>query len=109
MIDTLLDRRDLAEGEQDYLEVLSDLVHSYEIEEHPIPPASDAELLRFLMDANGVSQIEVAKKTGIIDSTISKIVSGQRRLNRAHIAKLARYFNVDPGMFLSGKQAATQQ
>jgi len=102
MIDSLLDRRDLDELEQDYLEVLSDLVHSYETEEHPIPPASDADLLRFLIEAKGVSQIDVAKETGIIDSTISKVIIGERRLSRAHIAKLARYFNIDPGVFLAG-------
>jgi HTH-type transcriptional regulator/antitoxin HigA len=56
------------------------------------------------MEANGVSQREVARQTGILDTTISKVVTGTRRLNRAQIAKLARYFNVDPGVFLAGEE-----
>jgi len=99
MIDSLLDRRDLAPEEEDYLDVLGDLVERYESEAHPMAPVSDAEMLRHLIEAKGVSQTAVAKATGIADSTISEAVSGKRALNRSHIGKLARYFAVSPDVF----------
>lgn len=36
MVDSLLDRRDLVQGEKDYLDVLGDLIERYESEAHPI-------------------------------------------------------------------------
>jgi len=99
MVDSLLDRRDLVPGEKDYLEVLGDLIERYESEAHPMAPVSDAEMLRHLIEAKGVSQTEVAEATGIADSTISEVLKGKRALNRSHIGKLARYFSVSPDVF----------
>jgi len=99
MVDVLLDRRDLAPEEEDYLEVLGDLVERYETEVHPMPPVSDAEVLRHLLEAKGVGRIELCAVTGIADSTISDVLKGKRSLNRGHIGKLARYFKVSPNVF----------
>ena len=46
VIDSLLDRPKLSTAEQDYLDVLSDLVEAYEAETVPMRPVGDAELLR---------------------------------------------------------------
>jgi HTH-type transcriptional regulator/antitoxin HigA len=99
MVDSLLDRTALAPEEEDYLEVLGDLIEQYESEAHPIAPVSDGEMLRHLIEAKGVSQAAVAKATEIADSTISEVLKGKRSLNRNHIGKLARYFNVSPDVF----------
>jgi HTH-type transcriptional regulator/antitoxin HigA len=99
MVDRLLDRGPTDQAEADYLEVLSDLIERYEAAEHPIKPLPDAEMLRHLIDAKGVRQTQVAKGTGIPDSTISEVLSGKRGLNRAHIGKLASYFHVSPEVF----------
>ena len=99
MVDSLLDREDLAAEEADYLEVLGDLIESYESEAHPMPPVSDVAMLRHLIEAKGVSQTDVAKATGIADSTISEVLKGRRSLNRQHIGKLSRYFSVSPDVF----------
>lgn len=99
MIDALLDRESLNQDEQDYLDVLSDLVERYETEEHPIAPVSDAEMLRHLLEAKGASQADLARETGTAESTISEILSGKRNLSRAHIGKVSRYFHVEPGVF----------
>src|SRR5438477_301595 len=64
MVDALLDREDLDQDEQDYLDVLSDLVERYEAEEYPIAPVSDAEMLRHLIEAKSVTQADVARETG---------------------------------------------
>jgi HTH-type transcriptional regulator / antitoxin HigA len=99
MVDLLLDRRDLASEEDDYLEVLGDLIEQYESEAHPMPPVSDAKMLRHLIEAKGVSQTQISRATGIADSTISEVLKGKRSLNRNHIGKLARYFKVSPDVF----------
>jgi len=99
MVDSLLDRKAIAAEEEDYLEVLGDLIELYESEAHPIAPVSDMEMLRHLIEAKGVSQAAVSKATGIVDSTISEVLKGKRSLNRGHIGKLARYFRVSPGVF----------
>lgn len=99
LVDSLLDRKDLAREEEDYLEVLGDLIEQYESEAHPVAPVSDVEMLHHLIEAKGVSQTEVSKATGIADSTISEVLKGKRSLNRSHIGKLARYFGVSPDVF----------
>jgi HTH-type transcriptional regulator/antitoxin HigA len=99
MVDSLLDRKKLKQAEEDYLEVLGNLIEQYESEAHPIAPVSDVEMLRHLIEAKGVSQTEVSKATKIADSTISEVLKGKRSLNRSHIGKLARYFGVSPDVF----------
>jgi HTH-type transcriptional regulator/antitoxin HigA len=100
VIDSLLDRDSLDDGEEDYLDVLSDLVRKYEDEHHPLPPVSDADMLRHLIEARDVSQLKVAAETGIAESTISSILTGKRGMSRNHIELLARYFKVSPAVFI---------
>ena len=100
VVDELLDQKRLAAEEQDYLDVLSGLVQRYEKEQHPMPPASDAQMFRHLIEAKNVTQVQVARATGIAESTISAVLAGHRRLNREHIEKLARYFHVGARAFL---------
>lgn len=103
VLDSLLDRTDLSAPESDYLEVLGDLVEAYEAEAVPMRPVSDADALRFLIEHKGATQTDVAEATGIAGSTISEVLAGKRKLNRAHIGKLARYFNIGPGAFAFGE------
>ena len=101
VIDTLIDRPELMAPEQDYLDVLSDLVEAYEAETVPMRPVGDADLLRFLIEKRSVTQAETAAGAGIAESTISEVLARKRKLNRTQIAKLARYFHVEPSAFLS--------
>lgn len=103
VIDALIDQDELSAPEQDYLDVLSDLVEAYEEETVPIKPVGDAEVLRFLIEAKGVTQAEAAKQAGIAESTISEVLAGKRKLNRTQIGKLARYFHVSPSAFVFAK------
>jgi len=103
MMNGLLDREDLDPGEGDYLDVLSDLVEKYEAEHHAIAPASDAEVLRHLIEARDLTQARVAEDTGIAESTISAVLTGKRTLNRKQIGTLARYFLVHPATFLAAE------
>ena len=45
---------------------------------HPIPDASEAEVLRTLMTSNDLSQSSLARQVGISQSTISAVLAGTR-------------------------------
>ncbi len=100
-INSLIDLEVLDQDESDYLDVLSDLVHKYESERHPIPPVSDADMLRHLIEARETTQARVAAETGISESTVSEVLAGKRKLNRRHIEVLSRHFHVSPAVFIS--------
>ena len=87
--------------EQDYLDILSDIVEKYEKEKHPIAPVSDIEMFRHLLESKGITQLKTSKETGICISTISAILAGRRRMNRDHMVKLGKFFKVDPSVFIS--------
>jgi HTH-type transcriptional regulator/antitoxin HigA len=98
MIDRVTDIESPTLDEEDYRDVLADLIADYE-DEHE-PQGTPAETLRGLIDNRGVSQSDVARGTGMSDATISHILTGHRPPSRKAIAALAAYFNVDPAVFL---------
>jgi len=98
VMDRLLAKARLAPGEQLYLDALSDLVAVYEDEHHAIAPASDADMLRHLMDARDVNQAQLSREAGIAKSTLSEILAGKKVFSRKVIRKLADYFRVDVGI-----------
>jgi HTH-type transcriptional regulator / antitoxin HigA len=95
VVDQLLTRGRLDEGEEMYLDALSDLVAAYEDQYYAIEPASDGEMLRHLMEAKGVTQAQLRRDTTIPKSTISEILGGKKPFSRHVIRKLADYFDVD--------------
>lgn len=95
VMDRLLATGRLDYGEETYLDALSDLVAAYEDEHHAIEPASDADMLRHLMEAAGVAQAQLHRDTGIAKSTISEVLAGRKPFSRRTIRKLADYFHVD--------------
>jgi HTH-type transcriptional regulator/antitoxin HigA len=98
VMDRLLAKGDLDDGEEMYLDALSDLVAAYEDEHYAIEPASDAHMLRHLIEAKGVTQAQLSKDTTIPKSTISEILAGKKPFTRQLIRKLADYFNVDASL-----------
>jgi len=103
ILDALVVKDALSAAEADYLAVLSDLVEQYEAEAHPIPPASDAELLQHLLEAQSVTPHEVAQATGMDMATLAAVLAGIRHLTREQIGQLARYFQVSPSVFVFGE------
>ena len=95
VMDQLLAQGELKGGEEMYLDALSDLVAAYEDEHYPIEPASDADMLRHLMEAKGVTQAQLSRETAVPKSTISEILAGKKHLSRQMIRKFADYFRVD--------------
>ena len=101
MLDRLTDKKKLDGGEQAYLDALADLVAVYEDQYHPIPIASDADLLRHLMEAKGATQTQIHKDTGLAKSGISEVLAGKKPLSKTMIATLAPYFHVPPSVLMA--------
>ena len=95
VMDQLLAQSDLEDGGAMYLDALSDLVAAYEDDHHTIEPASDADMLRHLMEAKDITQAQISRETGIAKSTISEVLAGKKAFSRQMIRKLSDYFKVD--------------
>jgi HTH-type transcriptional regulator/antitoxin HigA len=95
VMDQLLANGDLDEGEEMYLDALSDLAATYEDKHCAIEPASDADMLRHLMEARGVTQAQLSQETLLPKSTVSQVLAGKRPFSRPMIRKLAEFFGVD--------------
>jgi len=99
VIDRLL-REDLDEGGREYLDALTDLVETYEAGHVTIPDAPEADVLRALIRASGLTQPKFARQVGIAQSTISAVLNGTRSLTKGQVVTLARHFGVSPAAFL---------
>ena len=98
VMDDLLALGELNAGQDMYLEALSDLVAAYEDEHYAIEPSSDAEMLRHLMEAKGITQSQLSKATSIPKSTISEILAGKKQFSRQLIRSFAAYFHVEASL-----------
>ncbi len=83
------------------IEMLSTLIEDYESREHPTPRLSPSRILAHLLDAKGLPCAEVAKRTGIPQSTLINVLADRRGISKASAVKLATFFSVSPAIFLS--------
>jgi HTH-type transcriptional regulator/antitoxin HigA len=102
MVENLL-KRDLDEGSESYLSVITDLIETYEIKVLSIPDAPEADVLRELMRLNGISQAALVAKVGIAQPTLSAVLKGRRGLTKNQVVALARFFHTSPEAFLRVK------
>jgi len=87
------------ENSQDrVIATLTALLEAYDAEHHPIPAASGADVLRFLMEQHSLTQSQVPEVGP--QSVVSEILSGKRKLNVRQITALAKRFGVGPAAFL---------
>ncbi len=98
-IDALVAMPRLDAGQEMYLDALCDLLACYEDVHHDIEPASDADLLRHLIESRNLEQIDISKATGIPKSSISEVLAGKKELTKQMIRKLAEFFQMDAGVF----------
>ena len=102
-IDTLIQRGKLRPEEQAYFDVLTDIVEKYEAKHHPMPQVSDADLLRYLIEAQGITQACLAKAIKVSDSIVSDILRGKRELTRKQVILVSSYFKISPSTFINTK------
>jgi HTH-type transcriptional regulator/antitoxin HigA len=89
----------LSSWERDYLEVLSDLVEHFEAQWQEEKQVKPRELLKFLMEQNGLTQTDLIPELGS-SSRASEFLSGKRDLSLRQILKLAAKFGLSPTAFM---------
>ena len=87
---------------EDYAATLADLVTTYEV-------ANDLrvdfkltglELLKEIVNRSGVTQVKLASILGVEQGTVSKIMTGARRITVDHAKRIAKHFKVKAAALL---------
>lgn len=84
-------------------DLVAGYMHEWELEHYPelknidVPPH---EMLASLMEQHGVSQYQLAQEGIAHQSTLSKILSGERKISKEIAKQLARRFKVSVEVFL---------
>ena len=96
----LMAGHELSADQEDYLDLLSDLVAKYEEETSPIGRGvSPKDLLAWLIEEHDMSITELGELLG--DRSLgSRVLSGTRSLSKSHIKTLAAHFKVSPAAFI---------
>jgi antitoxin component HigA of HigAB toxin-antitoxin module len=101
VLNKLVVRDDLDDGEEQYLDVLEALITLYDEKHHLMPPddSTPLERLKGIMESSGTSAAQLRDILGISQPMVSMILTGQRELSKKAIAKLADRFKVEHGYF----------
>jgi HTH-type transcriptional regulator/antitoxin HigA len=99
VIDDLLDKGELSDGEEQYLDALSVLIEAYESEHIPFPEISGVEVLRHIMAENDLRQSDLLDVFET-RSVASEVMNGKRSLTLNHVRRLSERFRLPPEVFL---------
>ena len=80
------------------LEVVLELMESWEDEHVSIEKQSPKEVLAYLMTANGLKQTDLAEF--VSQGTLSNILNGKREISKQLAKKLAERFSVNVAVFV---------
>jgi HTH-type transcriptional regulator/antitoxin HigA len=97
-LEKLLAKRDRTSEESRIVELLTLLIEDFEEKNYSLPPATPRDVIRHLMESNGLRQVDLIDVFGA-ESTVSEVLSGKRDLAKSHIEKLSVRFNVSPELF----------
>ncbi len=102
MVDRLMSRKKLTQGQALYMETLVQLVQAYEAKHHAIDVSDlqGLDSLRHLMGETNMNASDLARLLGVHASMGSKILKGERSLTVDHLRKLAARFKVRPEVFI---------
>lgn len=90
----------LTAEEQALLELLSDLIQSYEQKNHePFPEAGPVETLKFLMEEHGLKAIDLEPVFGS-RGRVSDALNGRRQISKEQAKRLAEKFHVSAAAFI---------
>ena len=88
-----------SQGQEEYLETLSQLIEAYDNANFQIKATSPLEALSFLMEANGLNASDIGRILG--NRTLgSAILRGERQISKENALKLAKHFKVNVGLFI---------
>jgi len=80
------------------IQTLSVLIEAYDQDHHALPEASGIDVLRFLMEENGLTQKDLPEVGS--QGVVCEVLAVRRRLNVRQIQALAARFGVEAGAFI---------
>jgi len=81
------------------LELMTQLIETFEEEAYPIADASPHRILQHLMESNDLSQVDLLPIFGG-RGRVSEVVNGKRGISKAQAKALAGFFHVSADLFL---------
>jgi len=78
---------------------VGELVAAYESRTHAVPDAPPREVLRLLMEQNGLTQTDLHRELGG-QPVVCAILNGKRKINSRQAKALAARFRVSPAAFI---------
>ena len=106
---TLLEEEGLPAADQhairSYLKAVFPFVEEFEKKAFPLGKSSPEDMLRFLMDQNGLTQYDLAAELGG-QPVVWAVLRGKRKLTREHIERLCVRFHVGAATFYPGGSVA---
>ena len=93
---------ELTADQEDYLNLLSDLLLKYQAEQQRQKTRHRPlhEKLKYLMSQSEMTAGELAKALGCSQPLVSLVLAGKRNLSKQNISRLANRFKLDAGYFL---------
>ncbi|MBI5772973.1 MAG: transcriptional regulator [Verrucomicrobia bacterium] len=87
--------------QRDYLDVLTELVDTYD-KAKPVrwPKVTGVDVLKHLLDERGLNGAELSRILGGSRNLGPMILRGDRNLTLPHVRKLAAHFKVSPELFV---------
>ena len=100
IVDKLMSKgKDRTPEETSLLKLLAHLIQEFEQRFYQPPEATPREVLRELMNANGLKQVDLVPTFGS-KSIVSEVLNGKRAISKAQAKALARRFNLSTDVFL---------
>ncbi len=93
----------LNDEQEDYLDLLSTLVESYEadlLEDELASLPTGIPMLQYLCKENSISGVELGRILGVGRSQASLILKGARKLTIPHLQRLSEHFKVSSALFV---------
>jgi HTH-type transcriptional regulator/antitoxin HigA len=90
---------DVSPEERALLDLMVVLVERFEAAHYQIPEASPKDVLRGLLEANGLKQKDLVPDVGS-KGVVSEILAGKRSISKQQAKKLSKRFGVSPAIFL---------
>ena len=99
-ISRLMDKGDaLSPEEREILNLMVVLVERFEAEAYPIDDAAPLDVLRELLESNGLKQKDLVPDVGS-RGVVSEILAGKRAISKRQAKTLGDRFGVSPALFL---------
>jgi len=90
----------LSAAERELYDTLVILIEDYERKAYPIEAASPVQVIRELLESNGLKQKDLTPDVFETESVASAVLSGKRKLTLQHVRRLCARFNLPASVFV---------